>query len=192
MANVLYTLTRDLTKSGGTFVGGIDRLFIAANSTAEAQALAEAAYGNDVAGVWAALTPAVIPIPDFNGAVFNITVKTAGGALTTSVTITGDSVNKTIDLIAAELVTALNTAGPMANASYNASTNVLTVSSIADNIGDHVTTATVTMPTPVPYAPANIVTAISAPGIAGSAITVTYAADTYVPPAVLFADRQAR
>lgn len=189
MANVLYTLTRDRTKSGGTYVGGVDQLFVAANSTAEAQAMAEAQYGNDVIGVWSALTPQTIPVPDFNGATFSIVVKTAGGALTTSVSVVGDDTNKTIDLIAAELVTALNAAGPMANASYNASTNVLTVSSIADNLGDHIVTATVIMPNG--YAPANIVTAKTDGGIAGAALTVTFAADSYVPPAVQFAVHQA-
>jgi len=191
MANVPYLLLRDRTKSGGTFTNNVDTMLVAANSTGEAQAIAEAYTGSDPIGSWTAVTPATLPVPDFTGAVFAVTVKTAGGALTTAVSVTGvASTLNTIDLIGAALATALNAAGPMANAAYNASTNVLTVASIADDIGDHLLAVTVTMPTAVPYNPSNIVTATVSGGIAGAVLTATFAADSYVPPAVLFAGSQ--
>ena len=114
---------------------------------------------------------------------FRVKFTKPNGVVLADVTVASSAGDNTIDEIAALLVTALNGTA-LDNASYNGTTNVLTVSSAGDNFGDH---SVEVWAWPASGAQQDGVSGgffgtITHRGSAGSACTVALAADATVPP----------
>lgn len=87
-----------------------------------------------------------------------------------------------VDDLAAAMVTALNGNASIANASYDAGTNILTAAGAADSLGDQVLTVSVTR-YGVPIS--GFVGTITDEGAAGAALTVQLGADAVALPQVV-------
>lgn len=168
------------------------QLIVAAESAADAKVFAASHFNGD--GSWADATATALAASTLDadasmlGYTFKLTVQ--GGAAQTVDPLTVSTVGAgtdDLDAIAADLVTALNATADIANAAYAAPN--LTLSSIADDIGD----ATVTFEV---YPPSgNTLTNLSAlftgaggithEGIAGAALVLALVADTETLPEVL-------
>lgn len=108
----------------------------------------------------------------------------AGGDGFAAATLVGGENAAGFDSFADRAVVELNATTPVSNASYNASTNVLTVAGAADNLGDHKLIATLMNrnwedPISIP----GFIGAISDGGSAGSAVTLALGADARAVPA---------
>jgi hypothetical protein len=163
-------------------------LVVSANNAADARTFAASHFNGDSS--WADATATTLAggtLDDptaMTGYVWSITIE--GGAAQTVDPVTVSVIGVTdLDATAALLVTALNATADIANASYAAPN--LTLSSIADGIGDATFLVTVTPPS------GNTKTDLSAlftgahteGGIAGAALVLALVADTEVTPEVL-------
>lgn len=174
-------------------VNNTDAIAVYAGSDADAIAVAKAQRMGDNNAGWGAASVTAIAAPaDMTAWRMHVRVTDTLGVTNTDVRVTG-AASATIDSIAALMVTALNAAGPMANASYNSSTNVLTISSAGDALGDHKTIVEFFSPA------ANVQRDVAVPGfvlskvdggVSGAALTATLAADAYALPVVLGSFRQ--
>lgn len=175
---------------------GYDGFAAQANSTAEAKALVKGYNPDDVDAVWtnATVTDMTAVLADLTGWTFLVHVNTTIPVNVSVVGIAGD----TLDILMARMVTALLTGtgsvgtaiAGTAHSAYNTSTNVLTVSSIADNIGDKTITITVTPPTGLfvtgySWAQTDLVASKVDGGSAGAVLTVTFST-TWLVPGVCF------
>ena len=165
------------------------QLIVQASSEANAKIFAAAHFDGD--GSWADATATTLTAGTLDdastmtGYVWKLTIR--GGAAQTvdplTVTVTG-AASADLDALAAQLVTALNATADIANAAYAAPN--LTLSSIADNIGDATVTVEVYKDS---VSKANIAAlytgAITDGGIAGAALVLALVADTVATPAVL-------
>lgn len=117
--------------------GGVNACVVWADSAADAEVLAAIYNPGTPAVAWAAGTPTAVTAPaDLENYRFRIeVVNPTTGAVVVDVTVTGAAA-ATIDDIGDLLVIALNATAPIANSSYDSGSNVLTVSSIADGIGN--------------------------------------------------------
>lgn len=101
-----------------------------------------------------------------------------------TVAVVGDATDDTVDEIAAALVTALNGLDGIANASYNATTNTLTVAGSDDALGDQKLEVSI-IPPGGSDSIASLVGAITDGGVAAADLTVVLPADNAVIPNVL-------
>ena len=166
-----------------------NRLIVGANNAADAKTFAVSHFNGDSS--WADATATAIATSTLDasasmlGWVWKISI--AGGAAQTvdpiDVTYTGAGTDD-LDDVAAELVTLLN-ATEIDNAAYAAPN--LTLSSIADDIGDAEVVVKVTPPSGNTKTDLNalFVASITDGGIAGAALVVALVADTEILPAVL-------
>ena len=194
MAAYLVELASGLagTKKADVFV-------VSANSTADAKAMAKSRYSGVAEEAWDGAT--VTDIANVTGATdnaltgfrFGILVNDTAGAAVADVSYTATNSVDTIDLVAAELVTLLNATASIANASYNSTSQALTVATGAggDDLGDHTVIATVYPPVLTDASGVQENRNVNIPGFVASQVhegvatdplTVTYAADTYVLP----------
>lgn len=163
---------------------------VQANSTAEAKALAKGFSGSDSHAAWADSTATDLTAgAALNGWSFNVHVNTtAHGAV--DVTVVGDE-DDTLDDVGTKLATALLAAvgvaiAGTAHSAYNTSTNVLTVASAADGIGDKTVTITITPPTGLfessyVWAQADVVASKVDAGMAAAVLTVTFSTSWVIP-----------
>lgn len=176
-----------------------DVFVVSANSTTDAKAMAKSRYSGVAEEAWDSAT--VTDIANVTGATdnaltgfrFGILVNDPAGAAVADVSYTATNTNDTIDLVAAQLVILLNATADIANAAYNSTTQVLTVASGSggDDLGDHTVIATVYPPVLSDTSGAQENRDVNIPGFiasqvhegsASAALTVTYAADSYVLP----------
>lgn len=163
---------------------GVKGAIVAAENSTDAKALLKALHGDDVDAGWDNATyTAMAAEADLNGWSLNVSVISAAGVVLADETVTGDGTNKTVDLIAALMVTALNGTASIANASYNATSNTLTVASAADGIGDAHIAVSMTPPGSSVAVPGFVGT-ITDQGVAAAALTVALASDSYTVPKV--------
>lgn len=178
-----YLVTLDNSRCGRTLKNGCNAMVVfAADATAAKEACAAKFDGDGSA--WnssEATATAIVAASDFNG--WSLAIDIFGPDLNTTVTVVGDATNNTIDEIAALMVTALNALAEIANASYNSTTQVLTVAAIADGIGDHNIAVRLTPPSGYGAVPSLIGTIVDN-GIAGAVLTVVLPADAAVVPSV--------
>jgi len=191
MATTAYLVTIAANGQGQTLQGGANAVVVAANTTTEAKQLAAVALGLDAMdAVWLGSTEvtvtAIAAATDWADPViwnFRVVVSAPiadGGLDVYDVTVSADSTNDTPDEIGALLVTALEAAGgALLTPSYSA--NVLTISAIADDIGDHIVNV-YAWPSVVggDEGPKNVGAffgTVTDEGIAGAALTVAFVAD---------------
>lgn len=104
------------------------------------------------------------------------------GATVDITTVQGGSTGD-IDALGLQMVESLNATALISNASFDASSNVLTVAGAADNLGDHV--CRFDMIPPLGVSPvASVVGTITDEGSSGNAVTVALKADNYDIPAI--------
>lgn len=157
------------------------QIVFAANAT-QAKEIAASRFDGDNPWSGATVTE-IVAGTNWSGWTFyiGITKGFGTGSDPNQVSVVGTDTNETIDKIAALLVTALNALPVIANASYNSTTQVLTVSSIADGIGDAKLIVKITPPNGKSEIPSLVGTIVDG-GIAGAALTVTLPADADVVP----------
>lgn len=183
----VYSVKTDPNAASPRF-NNTDACVVQANSTAEAKALAKATADGDSNGLWAGATVADLATPvALEGWVFQIEVNTD---IPVDVSVTGDS-NDTLDDVCAKLVTALLVAvgtaiAGTAHSSYNSTTNVLTISTIGDGIGNMTITTTVTPPAGLfqdtyAWSQADVVGSKVDGGIAGAVLTQAFSTSWVVP-----------
>jgi hypothetical protein len=184
-------------KIGGTEAASILNLVHAINGSGGTPGTDYVVTAPDpnVTAVAASHTATVTARSTLNAATANAVATTAsmttGNGAWGSATLTGgvDSENKVSSL--AELMVAALL--PALHASFDNSTHTLTISTIADNIGDHKVHVEVVPPQLNPVSPTGVATkagqsvpgfvsTITDGGIAGAALTVILAADTYGVP----------
>lgn len=168
-----------------------NQLVVAAETAADAKVFAATHFGGTDSS-WADSTATALAETTLDasasmlGYVWTIVISGAAGQTVNpiEVTTTGTGTDD-LDAIAADLVTALNAETDIANAAYAAPN--LTLSSIADGIGDG--TVTVIVHPPSGDTNANLASlftgTITDGGIAGAALVVALVADTEITPTVL-------
>ena len=165
---------------GKVFRNGANAVLVFAASDTIAKQMASALFDGDGSGFDSADATAteVLAASDWAGWTFNIRVSNVG-----AVSVLADATTNTIDEVGAALVTALNALAGIANASYNSTTQVLTIAAIADDIGDEQVYADI-IPPGCSDSIAGLVGAIVDGGIAGAALTLALPADAAVVPSV--------
>ena len=178
-----------------------DFFVVSAASSTDAKAMCKSRYSGVADEAWDSAT--VTTIADVTGATdnaltgfrFEIDIHDTAGALAESVAYTATNTNDTIDLVAAQLVTALNATASIANAAYNSGTQALTVAtgSGGDDLGDHTVTLRVMPPvlTDASGVQENRDTNIAGfmasqvhEGVSTDPLTITFAADSFVLPKI--------
>lgn len=183
-----------LKNSGAKTVKGSNALIVAAESSALAKVFASSYFNGDSGWGAADVTTLAGGTLDDNasmlGYTFHISIRGAAAQTTPNelleTSVTGSGTDD-LDALAAKLVTALNALPIIANAAYAAQN--LTVSSIADGIGDGTVIVKVSGPsgdTSVDLS-SLLVTSITHEGIAAAALVIALKADTVTTPAVLAA-----
>lgn len=177
---------------GGDFqlINGKNAAVVVAEDTDDAKAIAKSALGVDADAPWANATVTECAAEeDMEGYQAQVIVYNASGVEVTNVTVTAVDTDD-IDDIGGDLATALNAAGPMANASYNSTTNTLTIAtgSGGDDLGDYQVFVNFFMPA------AQAGGAVSIPGFVGTitdqgaatdALSVVLGADDDVIPTLI-------
>lgn len=183
-----YLVTLDRTKSGHTIVQGADAMVIfAASATAAKQAAAAKFEGDGLAWLNDSTATEIVAGTDWQGWTFRVAILGGfgtGGDEPRTVAVVGDATDNTVDEIAAALVTALNALDGIANASYNASTNTLTVAAAADALGNQKLEVSIIPPAGASSI-ASLVGTITDGGVAAADLTVVLPADNAVIPNVL-------
>jgi hypothetical protein len=156
---------------------------VVAETTDDAKAILKSLYGDVVDAGWDNATyTEMAAAADLEAWTARAIVTKANGDVAADVTVTGAAA-ATVDTIAALLVTALNATSAISNASYNSSTNVLTVAGTSDGIGDgHFYLAF--SPPGSSVAIPGFVGSHTEGGSAGAALSAPLAADTYTVPSV--------
>lgn len=167
---------------GVTVIGNAKKLLVHAPSTAVAKRIASKHVAGMSPAYWEGATVTEIAAAS-NWALWSARCQVISPDTGLAVVdVTGVAGPTTLDLIAAALVTALNATDLIANAAYNATTNVLTIAGTADALGDHqvqfdlITPDGGVMNTPL----GSIVDG----GSSGDALTIAFPADAYAIPAV--------
>lgn len=175
-----FVVALDRTKSGHTLPQGANAMVVFAATDVLAKQAAAAKYESDGAA-WLNDSTAteIVANTDWNGWTFKVDILGGFGAGTdpASVSVVGTADTNTIDEIGAALVTALNALPVIANASYNAGTNVLTIASAADGLGAQAVQVSITPPggaNPIP----GLVGAIVDRGNGGTKATGTLTGET--------------
>ncbi len=166
-------------------INGKDKMIVSAESGAEALLAAKAYTTHPSDAAWAAATATLLAqTTDLAGWRLRLQLHDAAAALAVDVTVTAVTVGD-FDSIGALAVIALNAHALIANSAY--ATPVLTVSSIADGIGDHTLTATYLPPVTwddytIPFP--SMISTIKDGGIAGATVELTLL--DVVAPAVMY------
>ena len=183
-----YRVTLNREKSGHTLPNGADAVVcFAADATAAKQVAA--AYFDSEGALWTSSDSTVTEIiadADFDGWTFKVRVcggLGAGQDEPGEVVVVGDSTDNTIDEIAALIVTGLNALTGIAAASYNSTSNVLTVAETTDGLGDQKVEVDIIPPNGYSSVAA-LVGTITDEGSAGAALTVQLPTDAAVIPLV--------
>lgn len=183
-----YLVTRPAV-TGGQAKAGHNAAIVYAEDAADAKALCKALTDGESDTVWDdATATALVAGADYEGYRLRVVISNFDDGEPLDVTVTG-AASATIDSIAALAVTAINAAGvgalAGAGASYDNSTNVLTVAAAADNIGDKHVEAYFMPPVSYPGAKPipGFVGTITDEGNANAALTVALAADARAKPA---------
>lgn len=183
-----YLVTLDRNKSGHTIVQGADAMVIfAASATAAQQAAAAKFEGDGLAWLNDSTATEIVAGTDWQGWTFRVSILGGfgtGGDEPRTVAVVGDTTDNTVDEIAAALVTALNGLDGIANASYDATDNILTVAAAADALGDQKLEVSI-IPPGGSDSIASLVGAITDGGVAAADLTVVLPADNAVIPNVL-------
>ena len=182
-----YLVTLSQNVGGRTLSAGGDAMVVFAADATAAKQICSAKYDGD-GNAWTSdsTVTEIVQDADFNGWTFRIDILDglgAGGDEPGTVSVTGDATDNTIDEVAALLVTALNALTGIANASYNGTTNTLTVAGAADGLGDQTIQVSITPPDGKSSV-ASLVGTITDGGASGDAITVVLPADAAVIPIV--------
>lgn len=173
-----YLVTLDRSKTGRTLTDGADAMVIFASSGTIAKQVAAAKNdGEGNAWITDGTATEIVAATNWLGWTFRAQLADV------DVSVTSSGANDTIDEIAALLVTALNATAAIANAAYNATTNVLTVAGTADALGDQQLFFTITPPSGKSEV-AGLVGAVVDGGAEADAVTVTLPADAAVVPSV--------
>lgn len=173
-------------RAGYTLLEGVDRMVVYAASADQAKEVAKAYFDGVGAAVWGDATVTEVAVAaNLIGYTFHVQVIQPDGDVLYDVSVPCTAAaSDTVDEVAALLVTALEALGAaLLTPSYDAGTQVLTVAAAGDMIGDHRVVAEVYRTdsedqTPIP----GFVASITDEGMAGAALSVTFAADTYRPP----------
>lgn len=183
-----YLVTLDRTKCGYTLPDGANAMVVfAADATTAKQAAAAKYDGDGSAWITNGTATEIVAGTDWTGWTFRVDILGGfgtGGTDPAAVSFVGTATDNTIDEIAAQLVTALNALDGIANASYAAATNILTVAGAADALGDQKVEVSITPPggkSPI----AALVVAIDDQNNAADPLLVTLPADAAVVPFVL-------
>lgn len=182
---------------GGATLRGGGVMIVSATDSADALSMAASKYGGDSGG-WATATAtlmsdvAVTATGALIGWKFKIVVYTATPK---EFELTGAATSlDTLDEIGAALAVIINLDADIAGAAYNSTTQALTVAETTDGLGDMAVTCVVTPPVVTgpggqandPQSIAGFVASITDEGASGAALTVTFAADTLIVPAVKY------
>jgi hypothetical protein len=181
-----YSIKFDEAYAGLGSRNGIKGAVVYANDATDAKALLEALYSDDVDGNWAnATATAIAAAANMVGWTLRVQVLTPEGVSLYDVEVIGAGADDTIDEIAALMVIALN-ATAIDGAAYNSGTQVLTIAETTDNLGDHHTLVEWYAPSPATRkAIPGFVVDKSVIGAANTAVTATFAADSYSVPKVI-------
>lgn len=169
---------------GKTTLEGNNAAIVFAATSAAAVAIAKSFSAKDVNTIFDG-SPTVTEIAapaDLEG--WTLTVRIPNATTPVSKTVTGAAA-ATIDSIATLMVTALNADAQIAGAAYNAGTQVLTVAETTDGLGDKTVLVEFKPPAATYADPQHVAGFIASKvhqGAAGNALSVTFAADSYVLP----------
>lgn len=178
-----YVVTFDPTMFVGTR-NNIKSAVVVAETAADAKAMLKSLYGGDSDAAWDNATfTTMAAATDLTGWTLHLKIIASDETVPVDVSVTGVA-NDTVDTLAAAAVTALNATAPIANASYNGSTNVLSVAGAADGLGDHRLIAEMYAPGQVQVPVPGFIGSIVQSGASGAALTVALAADSYTVPKV--------
>lgn len=170
--------------NGRTFESGRNAAVVFAADATDAIAVAQGLSANDRNESFVGATATAI-VADTDLSAWTLRVKVLGASPAIDYEVLGATGNG-IDDLGTAMAVALNTDAQIAGAAYVGATQVLTVSDVADALGD--LTLLVEFKPPITTHPG----AIAIPGlvasqvdggIAAAALTVTFAADAYVLPA---------
>lgn len=136
-----YLVQVDPEVGGQYLLGGQDSHIVFAADAAGARAAAKARFGGDNDTLWGdsnAVDVTEIAVgADLEGWKFELDIYDVDAREpAVSISVTGDAADLPDD-IGAAAVTALNATDPIAGASYDTATNILTVAETTDNLGDH-------------------------------------------------------
>lgn len=184
-----YFVSLDLTKSGHNLVGGANGMVVFAASETAAKEICSSKFDGD-GNAWATDGTAteIVADADFNGWTFKVRVLGGLGAEADEsgeVVVVGDGDDNTIDEIGALLVTALNALTGIDNASYNSTSNTLTIASGSggDDLGDQSVEVDIIPPSGKSSIP-SLVGTIVHEGDATDILSVVLPADAAVIPIV--------
>lgn len=182
----VYALTGPTT-SGHTIIRGAKNAIVHAPSEAVAKRIAgyhvagmNPAYYEDSSAVAAVVQKAT----NWLGWTLYAKIVDTNGAILAEASVLAAGSNDTIDEIAAAFVTAINATAAVSNASYNSSTNVLSVAGTSDNLGAKRLFVNM-IPPGKTKAVNNVLGSITHQGSANAALTVALPADNYAIPAVV-------
>ena len=182
-----YFVTLDPTKSGHTLPEGANAMVVFAEDATHAKEICSSRNpGDGAAWTTDGTATEVVQDADWVGWTFEVSVLGGlggGGNEAGSAIAVGTVGDNTIDEIAALLVIACNALTGIANSSYDAATNILTIASIADGLGDQTVQVKITPPGGDSEVPALVGTIVDE-GIAGAVLTLVLPADTAVIPIV--------
>ena len=159
----------------------------AASATAAKQAAAAKFEGDGLAWLNDSTATEIVAGTDWQGWTFRVAILGGfgtGGDEPRTVAVVGDATDNTVDEIAAALVTALNGLDGIANAAYNATSNILTVAAAADALGNQKLEVSI-IPPGGSASIASLVGAITDGGVAAADLAVVLPADNAVIPNVL-------
>lgn len=172
-------------------IEGVDTMVVFAANADTAKEIAKARYTGDSDAVWAAATVTEITAAtnwvgwEFRARLFD----TDGDKILDLNFVAQPTDHETIDQIGTAMAAAINAASDdIANAAYNASTNILSVAGSSDSLGDHTLNFTIKPPAAQNQGDVNIselVGAIVDGGASGDAVTVALPADATVVPRVV-------
>lgn len=170
-------------------IDGVDTMVVFAADASTAKKMAQARYTGDSDAVWnQATVTEIVAAANWIGWEFHVQLLNPMREVVADVTLVATGTGQdTMDEIGAALVTLLNATDDIANASYNSSTNVLTIAGAGDALGDHTAIVTIKPPAAQNRGDVNIsdlVGAIVHQGSSSSAVTVGLPADAAVIPQV--------
>lgn len=169
-------------QSGVTLHEGANACVVFAADATAAKEVCQARFPG-ASGIWStgATVTEIVADADFNGWTFEVELDS--GTTPSKVSFVGDATDNLIDEIGAKLVTALNATSNIAGASYNSTSNTLTVAQTTDNLGDKSVYVNI-IPPGGDSSIASLVGTITHEGAVGAALTVVLPGDAAVIPIV--------
>jgi len=183
-----YLVKLPTTNSAGSLLNGARNVTVFAESPADAIAMAQSQFAADSDGLWAAaLTTAALAAADMTGFTLRCIISDpVTGVVSVDVSQVGVNAD-VMDDLGTDIVVALNATASIDAASYNATTNLLTVAAISDALGDQNLAVTFTPPvatSEVAITIPSFVGAIVDEGIAAAVLTVQLATDAIEIPKI--------